>query len=172
MPSCSAVQSEPPRPMNSPRKVQKFSCPAGRSPIWKPWPSKVTFFDGSNDNLVVGKAKAVSQSPWRPVTSITMEHQISPLPTCWTQSEAANHLGVTPAYLKFLEHGKGHLTSKLVRRGLSRSVYGLCARFFPSPIMRMDVEATDDACINAFRSHQRMKARASKSPSALAINGN
>jgi transcriptional regulator with XRE-family HTH domain len=41
----------------------------------------------------------------------------------WTQTQAAARLGVTQAYLNFLEHGKRRLTPGVVRR--ATSVYGL-----------------------------------------------
>lgn len=41
----------------------------------------------------------------------------------WTQTEAATRLGMTQAYLNFLERGKRRLTPKVVRR--ATSVYGL-----------------------------------------------
>ena len=34
----------------------------------------------------------------------------------WTQAHAAKRLGITPAYLNFLEHGKRRLTPNLARR--------------------------------------------------------
>jgi len=47
----------------------------------------------------------------------------------WTQAEAAAHLGVTQAYLNFLENGKRRLTPELVRR--ATSVYGLSPKLLP-----------------------------------------
>jgi transcriptional regulator with XRE-family HTH domain len=47
----------------------------------------------------------------------------------WTQTDAARRLGMTQAYLNFLENGKRHLTPKLVRRVVS--VYGLSPEGLP-----------------------------------------
>ena len=47
----------------------------------------------------------------------------------WTQTQAAAHLGMTQAYLNFLENGKRRLTPELVRR--AASVYGLPPEVLP-----------------------------------------
>ena len=47
----------------------------------------------------------------------------------WTQTQAATHLGMTQAYLNFLENGKRRLTPELVRR--ATSVYGLSPELLP-----------------------------------------
>jgi|SRR5271170_256511 len=47
----------------------------------------------------------------------------------WTQTQAATHLGMTQAYLNFLESGKRRLTPELVRR--ATSVYGLSPELLP-----------------------------------------
>jgi transcriptional regulator with XRE-family HTH domain len=47
----------------------------------------------------------------------------------WTQTQAAAHLGMTQAYLNFLENGKRRLTPELVRR--ATSVYGLSPELLP-----------------------------------------
>ena len=47
----------------------------------------------------------------------------------WTQTEAAAHMGMTQAYLNFLESGKRRLTPELVRR--ATSVYGLSPELLP-----------------------------------------
>jgi len=47
----------------------------------------------------------------------------------WTQTQAANRLGITQAYLNYLENGKRRLTSGLVRR--ATTVYGLPADVLP-----------------------------------------
>lgn len=49
----------------------------------------------------------------------------------WSQAKAAAHLGVTQAYLNFLENGKRRLTPELVRR--ATTVYGLRADVLPVP---------------------------------------
>jgi transcriptional regulator with XRE-family HTH domain len=49
----------------------------------------------------------------------------------WTQRQAAARLGVTQAYLNYLEHGKRRLTPHLVRR--AASVYGLSPASLPVP---------------------------------------
>jgi transcriptional regulator with XRE-family HTH domain len=55
----------------------------------------------------------------------------------WTQVQAAEHFGVTQAYLNLLENGKRRLTPRLVRRaafvyGLSPEVLPLTEAFRPS----------------------------------------
>jgi len=47
----------------------------------------------------------------------------------WTQTEAAARMGMTQAYLNFLENGKRRLTPELVRR--ATSVYGLSPEALP-----------------------------------------
>lgn len=47
----------------------------------------------------------------------------------WTQEAAANHLGMTQAYLNLLENGKRRLTPKIVRQAVS--VYGLSPEVLP-----------------------------------------
>jgi transcriptional regulator with XRE-family HTH domain len=47
----------------------------------------------------------------------------------WTQTQAAAHLGMTQAYLNFLENGKRRLTPVLVRK--AASVYGLSPVVLP-----------------------------------------
>jgi transcriptional regulator with XRE-family HTH domain len=47
----------------------------------------------------------------------------------WTQTQAATYLGVTQAYLNFLEKGKRRLTPELVRR--ATWVYGLSPEVLP-----------------------------------------
>jgi len=47
----------------------------------------------------------------------------------WTQTQAATRLGITQAYLNYLEYGKRRLTPDLVRR--ATSVYGLPADVLP-----------------------------------------
>jgi len=49
----------------------------------------------------------------------------------WTQTQAAARLGVTQAYLNFLENGKRRLTPELVSR--ATSVYGLPLDTLPLP---------------------------------------
>lgn len=47
----------------------------------------------------------------------------------WTQTRAAAHMGMTQAYLNYLENGKRQLTPELVRR--ATSVYGLSLEALP-----------------------------------------
>jgi transcriptional regulator with XRE-family HTH domain len=49
----------------------------------------------------------------------------------WTQTQAAVHMGMTQAYLNFLESGRRRLTTDLVRR--ATSVYGLSPELIPVP---------------------------------------
>lgn len=58
-----------------------------------------------------------------------LEFKSARLAKGWTQAEAAAHLGVTQAYLNFLENGKRRLTPELVRR--ATSVYGLSPKLLP-----------------------------------------
>jgi len=58
-----------------------------------------------------------------------LEFKSARLAKGWTQAEAAAHLGVTQAYLNFLENGKRRLTPELVRR--ATSVYGLSPKVLP-----------------------------------------
>src|SRR5947207_840377 len=59
----------------------------------------------------------------------------------WTQSQAAVRLGMTQAYLNYLEHGKRRLTPKLVRR--AASVYGLSPKSLPVTDAFLPVETSD-----------------------------
>lgn len=59
----------------------------------------------------------------------------------WTQTQAAAHLGMTQAYLNFLENGKRRLTPELVRR--ATSVYGLSPGVLPVPDVFVPTEADD-----------------------------
>ena len=59
----------------------------------------------------------------------------------WTQNQAATRLGMTQAYLNYLENGKRRLTSKLVRR--ATSVYGLSLSSLPVTDMFVPVETSD-----------------------------
>ena len=59
----------------------------------------------------------------------------------WTQSQAATRLGITQAYLNYLENGKRRLTPELVRR--ATSVYGLSSRSLPLTDGFMPVETSD-----------------------------
>jgi transcriptional regulator with XRE-family HTH domain len=47
----------------------------------------------------------------------------------WNQTQAAAHMGMTQAYLNYLENGKRRLTPELVRR--ATSVYGLSPEVLP-----------------------------------------
>jgi transcriptional regulator with XRE-family HTH domain len=59
----------------------------------------------------------------------------------WTQTQAAAHMGMTQAYLNFLENGKRRLTPELVRR--ATSVYGLSPELLPIADFFVPTE-TDD----------------------------
>src|SRR5467141_3260589 len=59
----------------------------------------------------------------------------------WTQTRAAAHLGMTQAYLNFLENGKRRLTPELVRR--ATSVYGLSPGVLPVADVFVPVETSD-----------------------------
>ncbi len=59
----------------------------------------------------------------------------------WTQSQAATRLGMTQAYLNYLENGKRRLTPELVRR--ATSVYGLPLKSLPVTNVFVPVETSD-----------------------------
>jgi len=59
----------------------------------------------------------------------------------WTQNQAAARLGMTQAYLNFLEHGKRRLTPDLVRR--ATSVYELSPKTLPVTDPYVPVETSD-----------------------------
>jgi transcriptional regulator with XRE-family HTH domain len=59
----------------------------------------------------------------------------------WTQTQAAAHLGMTQAYLNFLENGKRRLTPELVRR--ATFVYGLSPGVLPVADVFVPTEADD-----------------------------
>src|SRR5579863_5750783 len=67
----------------------------------------------------------------------------------WTQTQAAAHLGVTQAYVNFLERGKRRLTPELVRR--VTSVYGLSPEVLPVSDTFMPVP-TDNQRLTEFLS--------------------
>ena len=59
----------------------------------------------------------------------------------WTQTQAAAQLGMTQAYLNFLENGKRRLTPELVRR--ATFVYGLSPGVLPVADVFVPTEADD-----------------------------
>ena len=64
----------------------------------------------------------------------------------WTQTQAAAHMGMTQAYLNYLENGKRRLTPDLVRR--ATSAYGLPPQALPvadtfSPVQTDDQQMTE-----------------------------
>jgi transcriptional regulator with XRE-family HTH domain len=59
----------------------------------------------------------------------------------WTQSHAAARLGITQAYLNYLENGNRRLTPELVRR--ATSVYGMSPRSLPVADVFVPVETSD-----------------------------
>jgi transcriptional regulator with XRE-family HTH domain len=64
----------------------------------------------------------------------------------WTQTQAATHMGMTQAYLNYLENGKRRLTPDLVRR--ATSVYGLPPQALPvadpfTPMQTDDQQMTE-----------------------------
>jgi len=59
----------------------------------------------------------------------------------WTQSQAAARLGMTQAYLNYLENGKRRLTPELVRK--ATSVYQLSPRSLPLADVFVPVETSD-----------------------------
>jgi transcriptional regulator with XRE-family HTH domain len=67
----------------------------------------------------------------------------------WTQTEAATHLGMTQAYLNFLEHGKRRVTPELVRR--AATVYGLSPDALPMADTFAPLQ-TDDQHLTEFLS--------------------
>jgi transcriptional regulator with XRE-family HTH domain len=61
----------------------------------------------------------------------TQEFKSARLQKGWTQTEAARRLGMTQAYLNYLEHGKRRLTPGVVRK--AAVTYGLSPEVFPVP---------------------------------------
>jgi len=59
----------------------------------------------------------------------------------WTQAQAAAHMGMTQAYLNFLENGKRRLTPELVRR--AACAYGLSPGVLPVADIFVPAEADD-----------------------------
>ena len=58
-----------------------------------------------------------------------LEFKSARLAKGWTQTQAATRMGITQAYLNYLENGKRRLTPDLVRR--ATSVYGLPPQVLP-----------------------------------------
>lgn len=63
----------------------------------------------------------------------------------WTQVHAAERLGITPAYLNFLEHGKRRLTPNLARR--VTQLYKLAPDVLPVPVPFKAVPANDQKLV-------------------------
>jgi transcriptional regulator with XRE-family HTH domain len=74
------------------------------------------------------------------------EFKLARLAKGWTQTQAAAHMGMTQAYLNYLENGKRRLTPDLVRR--ATSVYGLPPQALPvadtfTPVQTDDQQMTE-----------------------------
>jgi transcriptional regulator with XRE-family HTH domain len=75
-----------------------------------------------------------------------LEFKSARLAKGWTQTQAATRMGITQAYLNYLENGKRRLTSDLVRR--ASSVYGLPPQALPvadtfTPVQTDDQQMTE-----------------------------
>jgi transcriptional regulator with XRE-family HTH domain len=75
-----------------------------------------------------------------------LEFKSARLAKGWTQTLAATRMGITQAYLNYLENGKRRLTSDLVRR--ATSVYGLPPQALPvadtfTPALTDDQQMTE-----------------------------
>jgi len=75
-----------------------------------------------------------------------LEFKSARLAKRWTQTQAATRMGITQAYLNYLENGKRRLTSDLVRR--ASSVYGLPPQVLPvadtfTPVQTDDQQMTE-----------------------------
>jgi transcriptional regulator with XRE-family HTH domain len=75
-----------------------------------------------------------------------LEFKSARLAKGWTQTLAATRMGITQAYLNYLENGKRRLTSDLVRR--ATSVYGLPPQALPvadtfTPVQTDDQQMTE-----------------------------
>jgi transcriptional regulator with XRE-family HTH domain len=76
-----------------------------------------------------------------------LEFKSARLAKGWTQTQAATRMGITQAYLNYLENGKRRLTSNLVRR--ATSVYGLPPQVLPVPDAFTPMQ-TDDQQMTEF----------------------
>jgi len=76
-----------------------------------------------------------------------LEFKSARLAKGWTQTQAATRMGITQAYLNYLENGKRRLTSNLVRR--ATSVYGLPPQVLPVPDVFTPMQ-TDDQQMTEF----------------------
>jgi transcriptional regulator with XRE-family HTH domain len=83
----------------------------------------------------------------------------------WTQTQAAAHLGMTQAYLNYLENGKRRLTPDLVRR--ATSVYGLPPQVLPvadtfAPVQTDDQQMTEFLARLGYPGFAYLRARSQK----------
>jgi transcriptional regulator with XRE-family HTH domain len=83
----------------------------------------------------------------------------------WTQTQAAAHMGMTQAYLNYLENGKRRLTPDLVRR--ATSVYGLPPQVLPvddtfTPVQTDDRQMTELLARLGYPGFSYLRARVQK----------
>ena len=83
----------------------------------------------------------------------------------WTQTQAAAHMGMTQAYLNYLENGKRRLTPDLVRR--ATSVYGLSPQVLPvadtfTPMQTDDQQMAELLARLGYPGFSYLRARAQK----------
>jgi transcriptional regulator with XRE-family HTH domain len=64
----------------------------------------------------------------------------------WSEAQAASRLGMTQAYLNYLEHGKRRLTATLVRRAIA--VYGLSPEALPVGEVFLPVPTDDQHLVD------------------------
>jgi transcriptional regulator with XRE-family HTH domain len=83
----------------------------------------------------------------------------------WTQTQAATRMGITQAYLNYLENGKRRLTPDLVRR--ATSVYGLPPQVLPvadtfTPAQTDDQQMTEFLARLGYPGFSYLRARSQK----------
>jgi len=93
------------------------------------------------------------------------EFKFARLAKGWTQTQAAAHMGMTQAYLNYLENGKRRLTPDLVRR--AASVYGLPPQVLPvadtfTPMQTDDQQMTELLARLGYPGFSYLRARAQK----------
>jgi transcriptional regulator with XRE-family HTH domain len=94
-----------------------------------------------------------------------LEFKSARLAKGWTQTQAATRMGITQAYLNYLENGKRRLTSDLVRR--ATSVYGLPPQVLPvadtfTPMQTDDQQMTELLARLGYPGFSYLRARAQK----------
>jgi transcriptional regulator with XRE-family HTH domain len=94
-----------------------------------------------------------------------LEFKSARLAKGWTQAQAATRMGITQAYLNYLENGKRRLTPDLVRR--ATSVYGLPPQVLPvadtfTPAQTDDQQMTEFLARLGYPGFSYLRARSRK----------